>query len=105
MNEHDRLLAEGPPTAPEPALASEAAAGTVPAAPLPTSPARPGRGRSGSPQAGRRSRPFSLRLLPLAAVAVIAVARGVGTGSTAGVAFTLVWVAAVVLLVLRRVRR
>jgi hypothetical protein len=72
-DERERMLAEGPREAPEPATAEATASGDTPPAPAPAqAPARRTRTRGG--------RPPWLRFVPIALVAILTGARALGDG-------------------------
>jgi len=101
-SEHDRLLSEGPRTAPEPETADGRAAPTPTAEPASKSPlvkVRPRGAASGSLPIRRLLR----LLVPLALVALV-LSRGLRGGGS-GWAFVLVWVVLAVVIALARMRR
>jgi hypothetical protein len=111
MNEHDRMLAEGPRVAPEPRMISDdGTADVVPA--MPEEPAEPvarpddRRRQSGDAvRAGRPPRPWYFRAIPAAVIGLAAIGRLLGSRSWAADLISVVWVAALLLFIARRRKR
>ena len=77
MNERDRMLAEGPREAPEPATAEAMTSGDVSPVPAPTSAPAPAPSRRTRTRGGR---PAWLRLVPIALIAILTGVRALGDG-------------------------